>query len=315
LTGRPAGVWSIRRGRAEYPGGLGELGKRAPEVIYGCGQRSAVTGWQVPDAVTIVGSRRASPYGITVAERLGRLLAAAGLTVVSGMARGIDAAAHRGALAGGGTTIAVLGGGPDVVYPAGELRLYRRILERGAAVSELPPGERPAPWCFPARNRLMAAMSQVTVVVEGAERSGSLITAREAAALGRTVGAVPGPVNSWLSAGTNHLLADGALVVRDAQDVLDSMLGVGARCARNHGAELDQELAVALGIVERGHATCDGVATALSAPAEWAAVALARLELLGYLRADAMGRYSRTALIPPERDRQGSATGSTTLTG
>ena len=192
---------------------------------------------------------------MAVAEGLGCLLATAGVTVISGMAWGIDAAAHRGALAGGGTTIAVLGGGPDVVYPAGGRPLYRRIVERGAAISEWPGGEKPAKWRFPARNRLMAALSQITVVVEGAERSGSLITAREAAGLGRTVGAVPGPVNSWLSAGPNHLLADGAMVVRDAQDVMDSMFGVGVRSARRCGPELEPELGAALATVEQGHRT------------------------------------------------------------
>ena len=293
-------VWRVERGHDDYPDALLDLAETAPAALHGCGHRSTLAAWEAKGAVTIVGSRRASVYGIAVAEELAHLLAAAGITVVSGMARGIDAAAHRGAIAGGGTTLAVLGGGPDVVYPSGEWRLYRRILEAGAAISEHPAGERPAAWCFPARNRIMAALAEVTVVVEAAKRSGSLITARLASErLNRTVGAVPGPVNSWLSAGPNNLLADGALVVRDAQDVLDAMLGAGAPGVRGEGPDLEPELRGVLDLVEQGHATCDGIAAASDAPPANAAVALARLELLGYVRADAAGRYARSALVPP----------------
>jgi DNA processing protein len=299
LTGDGRDVWTVRRETKGYPGALLDLAERAPEAIHGFGDASVLADWDAATAVTIVGSRRASSYGVAVAEELGRLAAAAGLLVVSGMARGIDAAAHRGALAGDGKTVAVLGGGPDVVYPAGEWRLYRSIVAHGAAISEWPAGEPPAAWCFPARNRIMAALSQVTVVVEGAARSGSLITAREAADLNRTVGAVPGPVNSWLSAGPNNLLSDGALVVRDAQDVLDAMLGVGARNVRRAGPDLEPHLSHVLGLVEGGRATCDAVAAAWGDPPREAAIALARLELLGYVRVDATGRYARTTLIPP----------------
>ena len=294
-------VWRVERGHDDYPDALHELAETAPAALHGCGDRSALADWDAKAAVTIVGSRRASAYGIAVAEELARLLAAAGITVVSGMARGIDAAAHRGALAAGGRTVAVLGGGPDVVYPSDEWRLYRRILEDGAAISEHPGGERPAAWSFPARNRIMAALAEVTVVVEAAKRSGSLITARLAIErLNRTVGAVPGPVNSWLSAGPNNLLADGALVVRDAQDVLDAMLGAGAPGVRGEGPDLEPELRSVLELVDQGHATCGSIAAASGAPPEEAAVALARLEILGYLRADAAGRYARSALVPPE---------------
>ena len=301
MSAGPAGVWSVRHGEDGYPPAFEDLANRAPATVYGCGDRGTLRHWDAEAAVTIVGARRASPYGLAVAEELGRLLASAGLTVVSGMARGIDAAAHRGALAADATTIAVLGGGADVIYPSGERRLYERILERGVAISERPPGTRPEAWCFPARNRLMAALSAFTVVVEAAERSGSLVTAREALTLGRSLGAVPGPVTSWLSAGSNHLLADGAVVVRDAQDVLDAMLGIGVRSVRDTGPELEPELGEVLGLVEVGHASCDAVASALGSAPQRAAVALARLELLGYLRADATGRYGRTALLPPDR--------------
>ncbi len=299
MSGGRSEVWRIARGDRGYPEALLDLDERAPEAIHGCGDRAVVAGWDSKAAVTIVGSRRASPYGVSVAEELGSLLAAAGLSVVSGMARGIDAAAHRGALAEGGTTVAVLGGGPDVVYPPGERRLYERIVDRGAAISEWPAGQQIAPWCFPARNRIMAALSAVTIVVEGASRSGSLITAREATDMNRDVGAVPGPVNSWLSGGTNDLLFDGAKVIRDAQDVLDLLLGVGARTLHRDGPELEPELRRVLELVEGGSAICDDIAMACEAPPAQVAVALARLELLGYVRADATGSYARTALLAP----------------
>jgi DNA processing protein len=293
------GIWAIRRGEPGYPAALLDLAALAPVRLFGCGNRAAIEGHELEHAVTIVGSRRPSSYGLGVAEELGRLLAAAGLVVVSGMARGIDAAAHRGALAGGGTTLAVLGSGADVVYPASERRLYRDILASGAAISEAPPGRRPEPGAFPKRNRIMAALGAITVVVEAAQPSGSLITARRALDLDRQVGAVPGPVTSRVSEGTNDLIVDGAAPIRGAQDVLDRLLGVGIEAVQRCGPSLEPDLARVVEAVELGSSTCDAVAVALGAPPQEAAVALARLELLGYLRADGAGRYARTALIPP----------------
>jgi DNA processing protein len=139
----------------------------------------------------------------------------------------------------------------------------------------------------------------MTVVVEAAERSGSLITAGMALDLGRAVGAVPGPVNSWMSTGTNQLLVDGASPIRDAQDVLDRVLGPGQGSVRDLGPELEAELAAVLEQVEGGRATCDAVGLAAEIPPNVAAAALTRLELLGYLTSDHTGRYSRTALVPP----------------
>ncbi len=191
--------------------------------------------------MTIVGARRATSYGREVARELGRELAAAGMVVVSGLAFGIDACAHRGAL-DAGRTIAVLGCGPDIAYPAAHRSLWRQICEKGLVISELPPGAAPWRWTFPARNRIMAALAGMTVVVEAAARSGSLITADLAADLGRDLGAVPGPVTSRASAGPNNLLAGGACVVRDAQDVLDAMLGAGAKRLDRGGPALDQDL-------------------------------------------------------------------------
>jgi DNA processing protein len=172
-------------------------------------------------AVAVVGARACSPYGSQVARRLGRELAAAGLVVVSGLARGVDGEAHRGALEAGGTTVAVLGCGIDRDYPAAHAELARRIRESGLVVSEYEPGVEPAPWRFPARNRVIAGLAAATLVVEARERSGALITADFALEEGRDVLAVPGEITSSLSAGTNTLLKLGATPCTCAGDVLD----------------------------------------------------------------------------------------------
>jgi DNA processing protein len=214
------------------------------------------------------------------------------------MAFGIDACAHRGALEAG-TTVAVLGCGADVAYPAAHRSLWRRICESGLVVSELPPGTGAWRWCFPARNRIMAAMAGMTVVVEAAERSGSLITVDLAADLGRDLGAVPGPVGSRLSVGPNNLLAGGACLVRDAQDVLDAMLGPGARRVERPGPALAGLLIQALAALERGADTCDAVAADLDVSGAVAGAALADLEAAGYVSCSLLGTYTRTPLRHP----------------
>jgi len=297
MTAGPS--WALAREDAAYPAGLHDLDD-APPALFGAGSPNAVAGLEPSACVTIVGARRATPYGRGVAEELARDLAAAGLVVVSGMAYGIDSAAHRGAIAANGTTVAVLAGGPDVAYPPSARRLHREILSSGgAAVAEVEPGTTPVRWGFPARNRLMAALAAVTVVVEAAERSGTRHTADAAERLHRTVAVVPGPVTSPLSAGPNALLFDGAAPVRDAQDVLDLTLGVGVVSVRSLGPALEPDLAAALAALADGAATCDAVTARLGAAADRVAVALARLELLGYARADGAGRYARTGLRAP----------------
>src|SRR5437763_1581466 len=175
-----------------------------------------------------------------MARALARGLASSGVTLVSGMAFGIDSAAHSGALAGGGATVAVLPGSADRPYPTSKRKLHREIVAAGAAVSALPPGAEIRRWMFPARNRVIAALSAITVVVEAGGRSGSLVTARCARELGRSVGAVPGRVTTPRAAGPNALLADGARVVRDTQDVLDALFGAGVRTANSERrSELD----------------------------------------------------------------------------
>lgn len=289
-----AECWACCRHDDFYPASLRNASD-SPWALIGRGNPELLDGLETYEAVTIVGARRATSYGREIARELGRELAAAGMTVVSGLAFGIDGCAHRGAL-DVGRTIAVLGCGPDVAYPASHRSLWRRICEVGLVISELPPGATPWRWTFPARNRIMAALSGMTVVVEAAARSGSLITMDLAADLGRDLGAVPGPVTSRASAGPNALLAGGACVIRDAQDVLDAMLGPGRKQIEHRAPKLDAALEAALAAVESGHSTCDAVAAATSLPGPATASALARLELLGYLTCSSLGTYSRTLL-------------------
>jgi DNA processing protein len=292
-----AQCWACCRHDPAYPAGLADAAD-APWALIGRGDPALLGRLEPGEAVTIVGARRASGYGREVARELGRELTAAGLLVVSGLAFGIDACAHRGAL-DAGTTVAVLGCGPDFPYPASHRSLWRRICERGLVLSELPPGTGAWRWTFPARNRIMAALAGMTVVVEAAKRSGSLITADLAADLGRDLGAVPGPVSSRASAGTNDLLAGGACLIRDAQDVLDAMLGPGVRKAERLGADLDSRLRDVLGALERGAETSDAIAAALDLDGAEAAAALATLEALGYVSCSLVGVYSRTLLSLP----------------
>jgi DNA processing protein len=292
-----AQCWSCCRHDPLYPVGLRDAAD-APWALIGRGDPALLERLEPTGTVTVVGARRASIYGREVARELGRELAAAGLVVTSGLAFGIDACAHRGALEAG-LTVAVLGCGADVAYPASHRSLWRRISEQGLVLSELPPGTGAWRWTFPARNRIMAALAGMTVVVEAAQRSGSLITADLAADLGRDLGAVPGPVNSRGSAGTNDLLAGGACVVRNAQDVLDAMLGPGVRRAERTGPALEPRLLGVLAAVEAGEETCDAIAARLGLSGAEAASALATLEALGYLNCSLLGLYSRTLLAAP----------------
>jgi len=205
----------LTRADAEYPSRLAEI-PDAPATLH-------VRGRLLDEdalAVAIVGSRRATTYGLEVAETLAADLAARGVTIVSGLARGIDSAAHRGALRVGGRTLSVLGSGVDVIYPPENRRLAVEIAERGALLSQFAPGTPPLPQNFPIRNQVIAAMSLAVVVVEAAERSGSLITARLAAELGREVLAVPGRITAPESRGANRLIQDGAHLAMGWEDVV-----------------------------------------------------------------------------------------------
>lgn len=225
-----ADCWATCRHDQHFPQSLRHAAD-APWCLFGRGEPGFLSDFDEKPVVTLVGARRASTYGREIARTLGRDLASVGITVTSGMAFGVDACAHRGALEAG-RTVAVLGCGPDVAYPATHRSLWRRIQENGLVLSELPPGTGAWRWSFPARNRIMAALAEITVVVEAAQNSGSLITAEIADDHGREVGAVPGPVGSRTSAAPNRLLAEGAHLVRDAQDVLDALSSPRAPRAR-----------------------------------------------------------------------------------
>ena len=303
-----AGLVAVCRCEPGYPERLRDL-PDPPAVLHVAGSPAALP---AAESVAIVGSRRATPYGLEVASALGRALTSAGVPVVSGMALGIDSAAHLGALEawgpgphsppadvpapGGGPAppVAVLAGGAETAYPARMRPLHRRLIAAGAVVSEMPPGFGGHRWCFPARNRIIAALSTVTIVVEAATRSGSLITADLATDLGRTVAAVPGPVTSRYSAGANELLHAGAAVVRDPRDVLDLLFGADA--PRLPDAQplppLDTAQRRLLAAVERGHGTVAELARTME-EAQAASRTLSELELLGLVRREFGGRYVR----------------------
>ncbi len=203
-----------------YPSRLAEI-IDPPIVLWTLGE-----GCLERRSVAIVGSRRATPAGLHVARQLGRDLAGAGWTIVSGMALGVDGAAHEGALEAGGETLAVLGCGADIVYPYAHRALAARIAEHGRILSEFPPGTAPRPWHFPLRNRIISGLARAIVVVEASEKSGSLITARLAMEQGRDVLAVPGSAASGRYRGSHALIKDGARLVETMDDVLDEIEGV-----------------------------------------------------------------------------------------
>lgn len=201
-----------------YPKLLREI-HDPPILLYAKGNTDLLSS----HIVAVVGTRHPTPYGRAVAEKLVKDLVLTGLTHASGMARGIDAAAHKGALAGGGASIAVLGTGVDVPYPRENRKLYDELLQKGLVVSEFPLGETPFPQNFPIRNRIISGMSLAVVVVEGAQYSGSLITARLAMEQDREVMAVPGPIVSKQSWGPNLLIKDGAKLIQEALDVVEEL--------------------------------------------------------------------------------------------
>lgn len=240
----------------------------------------------------VVGTRRASRYGLRLAEGIARDLSAAGVAIVSGMAWGIDAAAHAGALKAGGTTIAVLGSGPDVCYPSGNRNLYNSIAELGTVISEYELGTRPLPHHFPERNRIIAGMSLGVVVVEGRANGGAMITARLAGEFGREVFAVPGPVHSENSEGPHLLIKEGCRLAETAADVLEG-LGMEAPPADTlviPSLEPDEQRVVAA--LSATPTLLDSVAVEAGMPASTAASVLARLEIKGVVTRHAGARFS-----------------------
>jgi DNA processing protein len=272
---REQGLRFVARSAPEFPPLLRAIHDPPPGLFL---RGDAPVEVLVRPAAAIVGARACSGYGSSVARSLGRELAGAGLVVVSGLARGVDGEAHRGALDAGGTTIAVLGCGVDRDYPAAHAELARRILAGGGlVVAEYAPGVEPAPWRFPARNRIIAGLADATIVVEARERSGALITADLALEEGREVFSVPGEITSALSAGSNALLRLGATPLTSAADVLDSFgLTTAPRQAETPGGAAGQILALL-----EAPSTPDELVGRSGLPAEAVAAALVELELLG----------------------------------
>jgi DNA processing protein len=278
------GIRWLARSAADFPPLLAAIHDPPPGLFV---RGAADTDLLRRPAVSIVGARACSSYGSDVARALGRELAAAGLVVVSGLARGIDGEAHRGALEADGLTLAVLGCGIDRDYPAAHAHLAARIRDSSLIVAEYAPGVEPAPWRFPARNRIVAGLSEVTVVVEARERSGALITADLALEEGREVFAVPGEITSALSAGANELLRLGAAPLTSARDVLERF---GLEPAERKPVEIGESAARVYSALEEGPASADELAAKTEMAAPELSIALTELELAG-LAAAADGRY------------------------
>lgn len=270
-----AGLRWLGRSDARFPGTLGSIHDPPPGLfLRGAGEVEILVG----PTVGIVGARACSGYGSHVARSLARELAAAGVVVVSGLARGVDGEAHRGALDGGGVTVGVLGCGVDRDYPAAHRDLARRMCERGLVVSEYAPGVEPAPWRFPARNRIIAGLAHAVVVVEARERSGALITADLALEEGREVFAVPGEITSALSHGTNALLKLGASPLTTAADVLDAL---GIERSGGLDPELSPDEEVVLDALRSSGAGVDELVRRTGFEPARLAAALTGLELAG----------------------------------
>ena len=243
--------------------------------------------------VAIVGTRQSTAYGERVARSLTRTLVRSGVSVISGMARGIDSAAHRTALEEGGNTVAVLGTGIDVPYPVGHRQLHRAIAERGLVVSENPPGMTAHQGAFPKRNRIIAALAPVTIVVEAGFRSGALNTASQALELGRIVAAVPGPIDSDQSRGSNQLLRDGAVLIAAVDDAL-ALLGVSApKDAREATPVLPDTEQKVWDALQPGHAEMDSLPSTTGLAMAECLAAVTSLEILGLVECSLAGEVRR----------------------
>jgi DNA processing protein len=286
---RSCGLLAVCRCEERYPAPLSDLAD-PPAVLHVAGDLECVA---LDDAVAIVGARRATDYALAVARDLGRGLSTAAVSVVSGLALGVDSAAHAGALEGSAPPVAVLAGGAEQPYPASKRQLHAAVRTAGAVVSEMPPSVGIHRWAFIARNRLIAALARVVVVVEATERSGSLTTADFAAELGRTVAAVPGRITCAGAAGTNGLVRDGAVLVRNVADVLDALseiTGTSYATGAAAGLELEPSLRELLDAIGNGHSTLPMLAAA-GLDARTVLVGLGELETRGLVRRDFGGRY------------------------
>lgn len=278
----------IRMGDPEYPRLLAEI-PTPPERLFAAGRPM-----EPAPLLSVVGSRRPSRYGLEVARWISGELAEAGVVVVSGMAVGIDAAAHRGALEAGASTIAVLGCGLDVCYPRVNAELLRSVHRRGTVISEHRPGTPPLPGHFPVRNRIIAGMSLGVVIVEARLGGGAMITARLAGELGREVFAVAGPVHAHGSQGPHALVRDGARLVTSAADILDDVGLLRLRpSASEKSPELPPDESRVLAVCEAEPALLDQIARDAGMPASSACSVLARLELKGLVARHPGARFAR----------------------
>jgi DNA processing protein len=258
-----------------------------PPILFSIGELDLLK----RPAVAIVGTRRSSRYGDRVARTLAGTLARAGACIVSGMATGVDGIAHGAALDCGGSTIGVLGTGIDVAYPAAHRALHDRIATSGLLLSEHPPGERAGPGAFPRRNRIIAALAQLTVVVEAGLRSGALLTAGHALEIGRTVAAVPGQIDSPESSGANALVRDGAQVIADVTDAL-CLMGLTPP-ARRAGPHLSGDARAVYDAVGTGSVRVEDLPARLALPVERCLAAITELELEGAVICDITGEVTR----------------------
>jgi len=298
-----AGLVFIPWGSAGYEADLLAL-DLPPAGLFVKATPDAFDQFSVGARVAVVGTRKASDYGLRVARAIGRAFAERGVWVVSGLALGIDGRAHRGCLEAGGRSAAVLGCGADVIYPRRHRELYERVSSEGVILSELPPGVRPAPWSFPERNRLLAAISHAVVVVEAPRRSGALITAHRALDLGREVFAVPGRVQESVNEGSNRLLYDGATMCLDPASLVEDFLRFTRKetspflsGVRDHGSAdsgesgLEQAGRLAVMALSAGPCSVDAVAGVAGITSREASAALGLLELRGQVVRVSPGTY------------------------
>lgn len=276
----------LHRGDAAYPSALDDC-PYPPPVLWARGDLSVLD----HPTVAIVGTRRATAYAERVTRQLAMSLARAGACVISGLARGVDAAAHRGALEACGATVAVLGTGLDVFYPRAHAPLQNEIAQRGLVLSELPPDDAAHRGSFPKRNRIIAALAKVTIVVEAGIRSGALITATHALEMGRTVAAVPGPIDVPQSAGSNELLRDGASLIASMADAL-ALLGLTAPIRLTELPEGGAERIV-WEVLDRGGLDLETLSARASLPAHQALAAVSALELRGLVECALSGEIRR----------------------
>ncbi|MET9904526.1 DNA-processing protein DprA [Streptomyces sp. NPDC006446] len=306
---RDAGVRFICPGESEWPAQLDDLGDARPVGLWVRG-RAALRIWALR-SVAVVGARACTEYGAHMAATLGAGLAERGWVVVSGGAYGIDGAAHRGALGAGGATVAVLACGVDRPYPRGHTQLITRIAEQGLVVGELPPGEHPTPSRFILRNRVIAALTRGTVVVEAAYRSGALVTARSAQRLGRFTMGVPGPATSGLSAGVHELLRGEAVLVSDAAEVAELVGDMGELAPDRRGPVLPRDLLhpgagrVLAALPARRSAEAPEIARRAATTTDDAVGRLYELRALGFVERHGDGwKLTRQAMTSVRGDRE-----------